>query len=48
MPVAARPTAESRRAVMEAVRRSGPAHARPGPEAARSQDFLYDETGLPT
>ncbi|MBK5960839.1 prevent-host-death protein [Rhodoplanes elegans] len=37
----------ARRAVMEAVRASGRAKATPGPSAARSQDFLYDEYGLP-
>lgn len=37
----------ARRAVMEAVRASGRAKAMPGPSAARSQDFLYDEYGLP-
>ena len=36
-----------RRAVIEAVRK-GALDALPGPSAARSQDFLYDdETGLP-
>jgi prevent-host-death family protein len=37
----------SRRALLEAVRRSGSAKAKAGPEAARSQDFLYGEDGLP-
>ncbi len=37
---------EARRALIEAVAaRAG--NAIPGPEAARSQDFLYDEDGLP-
>ena len=31
----------------DAVRASGGAAATPGPSAARSQDFLYDEDGLP-
>ena len=39
--------AASRRALMEEVRAWGARHARPGPDAARSQDFLYDEDGLP-
>ena len=37
----------ARRALMEAVMKSGAANATPGPCAARSQDFLYDEDGLP-
>ena len=36
-----------RRALMERVRLSGAAKALPGPDAARSQDFLYDDDGLP-
>jgi prevent-host-death family protein len=38
---------ESRRALLEAVRKSGAAKALAGPDAARSQDFLYGEDGLP-
>jgi prevent-host-death family protein len=38
---------KSRRALLEAVRRAGPAKATPGPSAARSQDFLYGDDGLP-
>ena len=35
-----------RAAIIEAIQRA--AHPTPGPDAARSQDFLYDdETGLP-
>jgi len=37
-----------RRDVLEKARRMGRATAKPGPDAARSQDFLYDERGLPT
>lgn len=37
----------SRRALLEEVRASGRAKATPGPSAARSQDFLYDDDGLP-
>ncbi|MDA8051816.1 MAG: type II toxin-antitoxin system prevent-host-death family antitoxin [Rhodospirillales bacterium] len=44
--VAARPSAAERRALMEEVRRVGRAKAKPGPPAARSQDFLYDRAGL--
>jgi len=41
-------TAAERRAAMERARAYGRAHAKPGPSAARSQDFLYDKkTGLP-
>ena len=37
----------SRRALLEAVRASGAAKAKAGPNAARSQDFLYGDNGLP-
>jgi prevent-host-death family protein len=37
----------SRRALLEAVRASAAARATAGPSAARSQDFLYGEDGLP-
>ena len=37
----------ARRKLLEAVRRSGAAKALTGPSAARSQDFLYSENGLP-
>ncbi|WP_186419774.1 type II toxin-antitoxin system prevent-host-death family antitoxin [Bosea sp. CS1GBMeth4] len=36
-----------RRALMQRIRLSGAAKALPGPAAARSQDFLYDDDGLP-
>lgn len=39
---------EQRRAVISEIQRSVGAAARPGPDAARSQDFLYDESGLPS
>jgi len=39
--------AKSRKAVLGAVRASAAAKATGGPEAARSQDFLYGEDGLP-
>jgi prevent-host-death family protein len=38
---------KSRRALLESVRAAGAAKAKPGPSAARSQDFLYDKSGLP-
>jgi prevent-host-death family protein len=40
------PEAAERRAALEAAR--GAASASTGTTAARSQDFLYDDTGLPT
>ena len=40
-------SAESRKAVLDAVRASAAAKVIAGPDAARSQDFLYDEDGLP-
>jgi prevent-host-death family protein len=39
--------AKARRALLEAISAAGAAKATPGPDAARSQDFLYDEYGLP-
>jgi prevent-host-death family protein len=36
-----------RRAVLDAVRAMGRGRPVDGPSAARSQDFLYDENGLP-
>lgn len=39
--------ATSRKAVLDRVRASGAAKATAGPSAARSQDFLYGEDGLP-
>ena len=37
----------ARRKLMEAIRRSGAAKAVAGEPASRSQDFLYDDDGLP-
>jgi prevent-host-death family protein len=37
---------EARRALLERVRRGGET-ALPGPSAARSQDFLYGDDGMP-
>lgn len=47
--VPARPAndAKSRRALLAAVRASAAVKAAAGPSAARSQDFLYGEDGLP-
>lgn len=36
-----------RRRILEEIRASGAAKPKDGPCAARSQDFLYDEYGLP-
>ena len=47
VPVAPVPDRRSRKLLMEAVRASAAAKATAGPRAARSQDFLYDEDGLP-
>ena len=41
------PRAKNRRAVMEAVRRQAPPKDLNDVSAERSQDFLYDEDGLP-
>jgi prevent-host-death family protein len=47
VPITTMPTAAERWAILEKVRASGAKSATPGPDAARSQDFLYDEDGLP-
>ena len=47
VPVETAPDRRSRRALLEAVRASGAAKAKVGPSAARSQDFLYGDDGLP-
>lgn len=44
MPIRSR---QSRRALIEALQVSATAKASAGPDAARSQDYLYDEDGLP-
>lgn len=38
---------KDRRALLEALRASAAVNAQPGPGAARSQDFLYGDDGLP-
>lgn len=45
--VAAAPGVKGRRALMEKVRAAAAAKALPGPSAAHSQDFLYDDGGMP-
>lgn len=47
VPVRSMPDPKARRELLEKIRRSGIARATPGPAAARSQDFLYGEDGLP-
>jgi prevent-host-death family protein len=47
VPVAAAPDRKTRRNLLEAARASGAAKAAAGPNAARSQDFLYGDDGLP-
>jgi prevent-host-death family protein len=41
------PSAQSRNALMEKVRASAASKALPGAGAARSQDFLYGDDGMP-
>lgn len=40
-------TTEQRLAIMDEISRSAQATMTSGPDAAHSQDFLYDEHGLP-
>jgi prevent-host-death family protein len=47
LPVVATRSAAGRRALMERIRASAAVKASPGPDAARSQDVLYGEDGLP-
>ena len=47
VPVTTRPSSKDRKSLLEAVRASGAAKVSAGPSAARSQDFLYGEDGLP-
>lgn len=47
VPLKAPPNRESRRALLEDVRASAAANVTAGPSAARSQDFLYGDDGLP-
>jgi prevent-host-death family protein len=47
VPVNAPPDRPARRALLEGARIGGGANANAGPEAARSQDFLYGDDGLP-
>jgi prevent-host-death family protein len=47
VPVKAALDRPGRRALLEAARAAGAAKAKAGPGAARSQDFLYGDDGLP-
>ena len=47
VPVKKRRDWKAIRAAIEQIQASAAANATPGPCAARSQDFLYDEDGLP-
>lgn len=47
VPIKTPPDRKSRRALLEAARTSGCSKANAGPSAARSQDFLYGDDGLP-
>ena len=47
VPVKAPLDKKSRRVLLETARTAGAAKAKPGPRAARSQDFLYGDDGLP-
>jgi len=47
VPVMAVLNAKDRRALLEQERARGSAKATAGPDAARSQDFLYGDDGLP-
>lgn len=47
VPVQPRPNAEARRALITAVQAAAKSKRTAGPSAARSQDFLYDDDGLP-
>jgi prevent-host-death family protein len=47
MPINVGSDRKSRRALLEALRASAAAKAAAGPSAARSQDFLYGDDGLP-
>ena len=47
VPITPIPDRGLRRQLMESMRASGAAKATAGPSAARSQDFLHDDDGLP-
>ncbi|QND65452.1 type II toxin-antitoxin system prevent-host-death family antitoxin [Mesorhizobium loti] len=47
VPIKTMPDRKGRRALMEAARAAGASKAKVGPSAARSQDFLYGDDGMP-
>lgn len=47
VPIQQIPDGKSRRTLLEAIRASSVAKVSAGPSAARSQDFLYGDDGLP-
>ena len=47
VPATATTDPKRRRAILDAALKAGAERAVQGPDAARSQDFLYDEAGLP-
>lgn len=47
VPVGRKPAGTERRRILEVVRAAGKQKATSGAVAARSQDFLYDDSGLP-
>ena len=47
VPIKPQMTAKNRKDLLESVRAAGAAKANAGPGAARSQDFLYGDDGLP-
>jgi prevent-host-death family protein len=47
VPIKTAPDRKDRRAILEAARAAGAASKNAGPSAARSQDFLYGDDGLP-
>ncbi|MBY0361603.1 MAG: type II toxin-antitoxin system Phd/YefM family antitoxin [Phreatobacter sp.] len=47
VPVAPKPSIAERRSVLDAVRAAARRRNNAGPSAARSQDFLYGDDGLP-
>ncbi|MHB1102778.1 MAG: type II toxin-antitoxin system Phd/YefM family antitoxin [Devosia sp.] len=46
-PVKARLSPEERRKIIDEIVKEASGKGLPGPDAAHSQDFLYDEFGLP-
>ena len=47
VPAAPQPNERARRALIASVQAAARQRIKPGPTAARSQDFLYDGRGLP-